>query len=110
MFFSANLLASIEETKSNINKEKHASKTQIYHNIKIHNTHKKLTQVGRLLQPMAWKRRGSILKRQETDKRSKQERQLLLLLLQPFYDLLSGTTQVSRYLKDKPFWTLLKQT
>jgi len=29
----------------NINKEKHASKAQIYHNIKIHKTHKKLTQV-----------------------------------------------------------------
>ena len=35
---------------------------------------------------------------------------LLLLLLQPFYDPLSGTTQVSRYQKDKPFWILLKQT
>ena len=31
-------------------------------------------------------------------------------LLQPFYDPLSGTTQVSRYQKDKPFWILLKQT
>ena len=28
----------------------------------------------------------------------------LLLLLPPFYDPLSGTTQVSRYQKDKPFW------
>jgi len=27
-----------------------------------------------------------------------------------FYDSLSGTTQVSWYQKDKPFWTLLKQT
>jgi len=35
---------------------------------------------------------------------------LLLLLLRPFYDPLSGTTQLSRYLKDKPFWILLKQT
>ena len=34
----------------------------------------------------------------------------LLLLLQLFYDPLSGTTQVSRYKKDKPFWILLKQT
>ena len=33
----------------------------------------------------------------------------LLLLLQPFYDPLSGTTQVSRYQKDRPFWNLLKQ-
>ena len=33
----------------------------------------------------------------------------LLLLLQPFYDPLSGTTRVSRYQKDKPFWILLKQ-
>ena len=32
------------------------------------------------------------------------------LLLQPFYDPLSGTTQVSRYQNDKPFWILLKQT
>ena len=31
-------------------------------------------------------------------------------LLQPFSDRLSGTTQVSRYRKDKPFWILLKQT
>ena len=45
MFFSANLLANNEETISNINKEKHASKTQIYYNIKIYNIHKKLTQV-----------------------------------------------------------------
>ena len=30
--------------------------------------------------------------------------------LQPFYDPLSGTTQVSRYQKDNPFWILLKQT
>ena len=29
---------------------------------------------------------------------------------QPFYDPLSGTTQVSRYQKDKPFWISLKQT
>ena len=35
---------------------------------------------------------------------------LLLLLLQMFYDPLAGTTQMSRYLKDKPFWILLKQT
>ena len=35
---------------------------------------------------------------------------LQLLLLQTFYDPLSGTTQVSRYQKDKPFWILLKQT
>ena len=35
---------------------------------------------------------------------------LLLLLLQPFYDPLSGTTQVSRYQKDKPLWMLLKQS
>ena len=35
---------------------------------------------------------------------------LLLLLLQPLYDPLSRTTQVSRYQKDKPFWILLKQT
>ena len=35
---------------------------------------------------------------------------LLLLLLQPFYDPLFGTTQVSRYQKDKPFRILLKQT
>ena len=35
--------------------------------------------------------------------------QLLLLLLQPLYDPLSRTTQVSRYQKDKPFWILLKQ-
>ena len=34
----------------------------------------------------------------------------LLLLLQPCYDPLSGTTQMSRYQKDKPFWILLKQT
>ena len=34
---------------------------------------------------------------------------LQLLLLKPFYDPLSGTTQVSRYQKDKPFWTWLKQ-
>ena len=34
----------------------------------------------------------------------------ILLLLQPFNDPLSGTTQVSRYQKDKPFWILLKQT
>ena len=34
---------------------------------------------------------------------------LLLLLLQPFYDPLSRTAQVSRYQKDKPFWILLKQ-
>ena len=33
---------------------------------------------------------------------------VILLLLQPFYDPLSGTTQVSRYQKDKPFWILLK--
>ena len=33
-----------------------------------------------------------------------------LQLLQPFYDPLSGTTQVSQYQKDKPFWILLKQT
>ena len=38
---------------------------------------------------------------------------LLLLLiynvqLQPFYDPLSGTTRVSRYQKDKPFWIFLK--
>ena len=33
----------------------------------------------------------------------------LLLLLQPFYDSLSGTTQVSRYQKDKTFWILPKQ-
>jgi len=32
------------------------------------------------------------------------------LLLQPFYDPLSGITQVSRYQKDKPFWIMLKQT
>ena len=32
------------------------------------------------------------------------------LLLQPFYDPLSGTTQVSRYQKYEPFWILLKQT
>ena len=32
----------------------------------------------------------------------------LLLLLLPFYDPLSGTTQVSRYEKG-PFWILLKQ-
>jgi len=32
-----------------------------------------------------------------------------LLLLLPFYDPLSGTTQVSQYQKDKPFWILLKQ-
>ena len=36
--------------------------------------------------------------------------ELLLLLLQPYYDPLSGTTQVSRYQNDKPFWILLKQT
>ena len=35
---------------------------------------------------------------------------LLLLLTQLFYDPLTGTTQVSRYQKDKPFWILLKQT
>ena len=35
---------------------------------------------------------------------------LLLLLLQPFYDPLSATTQVSQYQKDKPLWILLKQT
>jgi len=35
---------------------------------------------------------------------------MLLLLLQPFYDPLSGTTRVSRYQKDKPLWILLKQT
>ena len=29
--------------------------------------------------------------------------------LQPFYDPLSATTQVSRYQKDEPFWILLKQ-
>ena len=36
----------------------------------------------------------------------------LPLLLQPLwlYDPLSGTTQVSRYQKDKPFWILLRQT
>ena len=34
----------------------------------------------------------------------------LPLLLQPFYRPLSGTTQVSQYQKDKPFWILLKQT
>ena len=34
---------------------------------------------------------------------------ILLLLLQPFYDPLSGTTQVSQYQKGKPFWILLKQ-
>ena len=33
-----------------------------------------------------------------------------LLLLQLFYDPLSGTTQVIRYQKDKPFWILLKQS
>ena len=33
-----------------------------------------------------------------------------VLLLQPFYDPLSGTTQVSRHQKDKPFLILLKQT
>jgi len=32
------------------------------------------------------------------------------LLLLPFYGLLSGTTQVSQYQKDKPFWIVLKQT
>jgi len=36
-------------------------------------------------------------------------KQLLLLLLRPFYDPLSRTPQVSRYQKDKPFWILLKQ-
>ena len=30
--------------------------------------------------------------------------------LQLLYDPLSGTTQVSRHQKDKPFWILLKQT
>ena len=30
--------------------------------------------------------------------------------LQTSYDPLSGTTQVSQYQKDKPFWILLKQT
>ena len=30
-------------------------------------------------------------------------------LLLSFYDPLSGTTRVSRYQKDKPFWILLKQ-
>ena len=30
--------------------------------------------------------------------------------LHPFYGPLSGTTQVSRYQKDKPFSILLKQT
>ena len=35
---------------------------------------------------------------------------ILQLLLQSFYDPLSGTTQVSRYQKDKPFWILPKQT
>ena len=34
---------------------------------------------------------------------------LELILLQPFYDPLFGSTQVSRYQKDKPFWILLKQ-
>ena len=34
----------------------------------------------------------------------------LLLLLQPFYDPLSGITQVKRYQKDKLFWILQKQT
>ena len=33
----------------------------------------------------------------------------LLLLLQPFDDPLYGTTQMSQYQKDKPFWILLKQ-
>ena len=33
----------------------------------------------------------------------------VLLLLQPFYDPLSGTTWVSWYQKDKLFWILLKQ-
>ena len=31
------------------------------------------------------------------------------LLLESFYDPLSGTTRVSRYQMDKPFWILLKQ-
>ena len=35
--------------------------------------------------------------------------ELLLLLLQLFYDPLSGTTRVSQCQKDKPFWILLKQ-
>ena len=34
---------------------------------------------------------------------------LLLLLLQPFNGLFSGTTQVSRYQKGKTIWILLKQ-
>jgi len=34
---------------------------------------------------------------------------LLPLLQQPFYNPLSGTIQVSWYLKGQPFWILLKQ-
>ena len=41
---------------------------------------------------------------------SKRSNVILPLLLHLFYDPLSGTTQVSRYQKDKPFWILLKQT
>ena len=41
---------------------------------------------------------------------SRADRVTELLLQQPFYDPLFGTTQVSRYQKDKPFWILLKQT
>ena len=68
----------------------------------VHQQVRVVVAVINLLESWSWLHHLRLKKSCQTATCTVYEKIKLLLLLQPFYDPLSGTTQVSRY-KDKPF-------